>query len=89
VSLHLREGDLVFRQGQASDLVYVVQSGSVHIFRELADGGEESLTDIGPAGYFGELGPLLDLPRSASARATSATELTGYGPQQFRARYHR
>jgi putative ABC transport system ATP-binding protein len=89
VSVHVDEGKILFRQGDPSDLVYVVESGNIHIFRELADGNEESLTDVGPGGYFGELGPLLDLARSASARATCPTELTGYGPQQFRARYHR
>jgi putative ABC transport system ATP-binding protein len=89
VSVQLAEGAVVFRQGDPSDLVYVVESGNIHIFRELADGSEESLSDIGPGVYFGELGPLLDLPRSASARATCASELTGYGPQQFRTRFHR
>jgi putative ABC transport system ATP-binding protein len=89
VSVRLEEGDVLFRQGDTSDLVYVVDSGNVHIYRELADGTEAGLNDIGPGAYFGELGPLLDLPRSASARATCPTELTGYGPQQFRARHAR
>jgi putative ABC transport system ATP-binding protein len=89
VSLHLDEGELVFRQGDRSDLAYVVRSGGVQIFRELADGTEQRLTDIGVGGYFGDLGPLLDLPRSASARATAPTELLGLGAQQFRAQFHR
>jgi putative ABC transport system ATP-binding protein len=89
IAVHLDAGDVLFRQGDTSDLVYVVESGSVHIYRELVDGTEESLTDVGSGAYFGELGPLLDLPRSASARATCPTELVGYGPQQFRARHSR
>ncbi|MFN2561810.1 MAG: ATP-binding cassette domain-containing protein [Jatrophihabitans sp.] len=89
VELHLDEGELLFRQGDRSDVVYVVRSGCVRIFRELADGTEERLTDIGVGAYFGELGPLLDLPRSASARAIEPTELVGLGPQAFRARFHR
>jgi putative ABC transport system ATP-binding protein len=89
VSVRLDEGEVVFRQGDTSDLVYVVESGNVHIYRELADGTEESLADIGPSGYFGELGPLLDLPRSASARASCPAQLTGYGAQQFRTRHSR
>ncbi len=80
----LGEGQFVFRQGDPSDLVYVVQSGEVEILREMGDGAEEHVTVIGPGGYFGELGPMLNLPRSASARALSATVLTGCSVQEFR-----
>jgi putative ABC transport system ATP-binding protein len=80
----LGEGQFLFRQGDPSDLVYVVQSGEIEIVRELVDGAEEHVTVIGPGGYFGELGPMLNLPRSASARALSPTVLTGCSVQQFR-----
>lgn len=39
---------------------------------------------IGPGGYFGELGPMLNLPRSAPARALSPALLTACSVQQFR-----
>jgi putative ABC transport system ATP-binding protein len=81
--VHVDAGQLIFRQSDVSDLVYVVVSGSVEIFAELADGGEEPIRDVGPGGYFGELGPLLDLPRSATARTTSDTELLAYGAREF------
>lgn len=85
VSVHLAPGELLFRQGDTSDFVYVLAAGGMEIVRELADGGEEVLMEVAPGGYFGELGPMLNLPRSASARATEASELTGYGVAQFRA----
>ncbi len=50
----------------------------------MADGTEERLAVIGEGGYFGELGPMLNLPRSASARALTPTVLTGCSVQQFR-----
>jgi putative ABC transport system ATP-binding protein len=78
-------GELLFRQGDPSDLVYLVQSGEVEILRERDDGSEETVTVIGSGQYFGELGPLLNLPRSASARAVGPTVLTGCSVQQFRA----
>jgi len=34
--------------------------------------------------YFGELGPLLNLPRSASARALTDVTLIGYSSRLFR-----
>ena len=86
-TLHAEAGKVIFRQGDASDLVFVVESGTVEIFRELADGTEEYVTDIPTGRYFGELGPLLDLPRSASARAKTDVDLVGYPVKEFRARY--
>jgi putative ABC transport system ATP-binding protein len=81
----LDEGQFLFRQGDPSDLVYLIQSGEIEILREKVDGEEEHVTMIGSGGYFGELGPMLNLPRSASARAVRPTVLTGCSVQQFRA----
>jgi putative ABC transport system ATP-binding protein len=80
----LAAGEMLFRQGDVSDYVYVVESGLVAVFRELADGEEEPVVQRGPGHYFGELGPLLNLPRSASARAVEDTKLTAYSATDFR-----
>jgi putative ABC transport system ATP-binding protein len=80
----LDQGQYLFRQGDPSDLVYIVQSGEVEILRDKADGSEEHLAVIGEGSYFGELGPMLNLPRSASVRALVPTVLTGCSVQQFR-----
>ncbi len=80
----LEAGQYLFRQGDASDLVYLIQSGEIEILRDLADGTQDRLTVIGPGSYFGELGPMLNLPRSASARALTPVVLTGCSVQQFR-----
>ena len=79
-------GETVFEQGDASDLVYVVESGEIEIVRVLADGGEEQLNRIGVGQYFGELGPFLGFPRSATARAASDARLTAYNARVFRER---
>jgi putative ABC transport system ATP-binding protein len=81
----LEPGEVLFRQGDPSDLVYVLHSGDVVIYRELADGTEEPLDVATPGRYFGELGPMMNLPRSASARAVSRAQLVGYGVREFRA----
>ncbi|HEX4091623.1 MAG TPA: ATP-binding cassette domain-containing protein [Trebonia sp.] len=80
----LDDGQFLFRQGDPSDVVYIVQAGKIEIIREKGDGAEEHVTVIGPDGYFGELGPMLNLPRSASARAVGRTTLTGCSIQHFR-----
>jgi putative ABC transport system ATP-binding protein len=85
VAVSLEPGQMLFKHGDASDLIYVLESGGIQLFRELAGGGEETLMQVEPGGYFGELGPMLSLPRSASARATVPSVLTGYSNAQFRA----
>ncbi len=80
----LEAGQYLFRQGDASDLVYLIRSGEIEILREMADGSQDRLTVIGAGAYFGELGPMLNLPRSASARALTPAVLTGCSVQQFR-----
>jgi putative ABC transport system ATP-binding protein len=82
----LAKGDVLFRQGDDSDLVYVVDDGTIEITRELADGGEELLAELGAGSYFGELGPLFGLRRSATARAASAATVTGLTVASFRER---
>src|SRR5262249_31704771 len=82
--LELQPGQVLFRQGDRGDLIYIIESGNVEIVREHADGGEELRTVLGPGDYFGEIGPFFGLPRSATARARGATTLTGYTTRVFR-----
>jgi putative ABC transport system ATP-binding protein len=85
--VQLSAGETLFQQGDRGDLVYVIEAGEIEIFRERADGTEEILTTVGTGQYFGELGPMLNLPRSASARAVNAARLTGYSVRTFRQRF--
>ena len=82
--LLLDRGQILFAQGDRGDLVYVVEEGKVEVYRTRADGTEEFLALIAPGNYLGELGPLLNLPRSASARARTACRLTSYPLRAFR-----
>jgi putative ABC transport system ATP-binding protein len=84
--LLLAGGETVFRQGSRGQLIYVIEAGEVEILRELADGGEERLAVLGPGEYFGELGPLLGFPRSATARTSGEVRLTAYGASDFKQR---
>jgi putative ABC transport system ATP-binding protein len=77
-------GQVVFEQGDRSDLVYTIEDGEIEILRQRADGSEELLAVLGPGRYFGELGPLFALQRSATARAVKHAVLTGYSAHDFR-----
>jgi putative ABC transport system ATP-binding protein len=85
--MHLAAGQVVFNQGERGDLVYAVEEGEVEIYRIRADGGEEQVAVVGPGNYFGELGPMFNLPRSASARARTACCLTACSLRAFRRRF--
>jgi putative ABC transport system ATP-binding protein len=79
-------GETLFRQGDPSDHVYLVAEGTIEVLQERSDGSTDLLTVLEPGRYLGELGPLLGLPRSATARARTDCTLEIQSPQQFRAR---
>jgi putative ABC transport system ATP-binding protein len=80
----LPTGAILFRQGQRGDLIYHVESGLLEVYGERSDGGTDVLAHLGPGNYVGELGPILNLPRSASVRAVEATVVVGYTVHAFR-----
>jgi putative ABC transport system ATP-binding protein len=82
--VHLADGEILFRQGERGELIYHVESGQLEVYRELADGGHEVLTQMKPGNYVGELGPILNLPRSASVRAVGDAFVIGYTVRAFR-----
>jgi putative ABC transport system ATP-binding protein len=82
--VRLAEGEVLFRQGDVSDLVYVVEQGDVELVRALAGGGEEILARHGRGEYFGELGPMFRLRRSATARAMGPCRVVGLPVSDFR-----
>jgi putative ABC transport system ATP-binding protein len=80
----LAAGDILFRQGERGELIYHIESGLLEVYRELADGSTEGLARIEAGNYVGELGPILNLPRSASVRALVDSVVIGYTVRAFR-----
>ncbi len=85
-TVKVAEGEVLFEQGTMGDLIYVVSDGELEIVRELPGGGEELLKLATPGDYFGEIGPLFHLPRSATVRARCEATVVGYTVQAFRER---
>lgn len=69
VERRLDAGQLIFREGDAADCMYVVLSGKIRISRNIPGAGEEALAILGRGEYFGQMALLADRPRSADARA--------------------
>jgi putative ABC transport system ATP-binding protein len=85
-TVQLKAGELLFEQCTMGDLIYIVSEGEFDIVRELADGGEELVKVARPGDYFGEMGVLFHMPRSATVRARSDATAVGYTAQAFRER---
>ncbi len=68
------DGTVIFRENAPGDWVYVVQSGSVAIFKQVGD-KEVVIEVLGEGEIFGELGFLGRIKRTAGARAVGRTTL--------------
>ena len=84
ITEELADGQDLFVQGARGTRIYVIESGEIEILRELAGGEEDLLAVLGEGEYFGEMGPLFGISRSATARAKGKTVVKGYTAEQFR-----
>jgi CRP/FNR family transcriptional regulator len=81
----LQPGQVVFREGDASDTCYVVRSGRARAVREHVDGRTITLATFGPGDIFGELAMFEDELRSATVEAVQPTEVVAVlGPDMRR-----
>ncbi len=86
VEVLLASGEVLFRQGSWGNRIYVIEEGEIEIVSEHANGDEEVRAVVRTGDYFGEMGPLFNLPRTATARARTAARLEGYTVRDFRRR---
>ncbi len=78
-------GQIVFREGDASDTCYIVRSGRARAIREHADGRTITLATFGPGDIFGELAMFEDELRSATVEAVQDTSVVAVlGPDMRR-----
>jgi len=78
-------GQIVFREGDASDTCYIVRSGRARAIREHADGRTITLATFGSGDIFGELAMFEDELRSATVEAVQHTSVVAVlGPDMRR-----
>ena len=79
-----REGDVLFREGDEADGLYLVLSGQLQFSVLTPEGGSSRLIgEAGPGEYVGEFSLLDGKPRSATVRANKATEITFLSDKAF------
>lgn len=76
--LELEAGSYLFHAGEQSDSLYVVRSGRLQVIQ-----GDVVLRELGRGDVLGELGMLIDAPRSASIRALRDSTLVRLTKAQF------
>ncbi len=65
---------LIIREGEAATRFFILQEGTVEVLKRQESGRERILATLGPGDYFGEIGLLRRIPRTASVRARSAVK---------------
>lgn len=73
--LHIPKGELIFREGELSDRLYIVNGGSFKVYRYTPEGKEQILYLLSEGDYFGDLSLLKSVPLEFSAIALEDTHL--------------
>ncbi len=68
-----KEGEIIFKEGDTSNLLYIIKSGEVKALKE-KDGKEHIFSYMVEGDYFGELALIVGSPRTATIIATKDTE---------------
>jgi len=78
-TVHVPAGGIVFSKGEPGDCMYIVQSGTIDMVI-----GDTVIETIGPNEALGFMSMIDDLPRSSTARAREACELSLIDARTFR-----
>ncbi len=80
-----QDGEKIFSKGDPPDKVYLILSGTVHIF--LSD-EKNPTTIMKPGEFFGEKGVIENKPRKGTAVAIGEVKLAEFDSEAFRTAYH-
>jgi predicted MFS family arabinose efflux permease len=78
VRVPVTAGTVIVSEGAESDQFYLIESGSVVVRR-----GVQQIRTEGPGEYFGEIGLLRDVPRTATVTAAEDSVLLTLGRSEF------
>lgn len=79
---HFQRGQVIFREGDKSQEAYFIVSGLVEISINTSH-GIQSLARLGPEEIFGEMGMIMDRPRSATATALENSTVETIAESEF------
>ena len=67
--VHVKKDEVVMEQGDYSDTMYFVESGTLNVLIKSDGDKAERVKKVGPGAVFGEMGFYTDSPRSATVQA--------------------
>ena len=79
----LERGDILFREGDRGDRLYVIGEGKIKLGLTSNDGRENLLAILGPGEMFGELSLFDPGARTATATAVAETQLIALGHEDL------
>jgi CRP-like cAMP-binding protein len=68
-------GDVLFREGDSADDMFVVLSGEIEILKQSRQGSASRVALLGPGDWFGEMSIVDVQPRSATVRTVAPSRL--------------
>jgi predicted acylesterase/phospholipase RssA len=81
--VHARSGEVLCRQGERGESMFVIVSGRVSIDVANGPSSRQLINYLGPGDHFGEMSLLLDSPRSANVTAVMDTDLLELSRSDF------
>jgi len=74
-TVSVEKGEILFREGDEGNELFIVKSGTVSTSIKLPDGEEKELVKFGSGDFFGEMSIFEDAPRSATCYTKSKSTL--------------
>jgi NADH dehydrogenase len=84
---YFEPGQVIFREGDRGDWLYVITEGEVEVLKTVPGGGEQPVRRLGVGECFGEIALVSDMARSATVRAISATNVLAVDREAFQAMF--
>lgn len=79
-----KKGEMLFKEGEPGDAVYVVLEGHVEVLKQDKGGGQQTLAKMGDGSVLGEMSLVVGQPtRSASALAVTDLKLLKMSTSRF------
>lgn len=77
-----KDGDIIIKQGEEGNCLYVIQEGRVAVYRE-NNHAEIKIAELGPSEFFGEMGLFEKDVRSATVRSMGNARILTIDKKNF------